>query len=61
MPPDGTRAVTLTFDASGLAPGTCTGNACIDSKHPERRQVAIPVSFTVTSDPDALFSDGFDP
>ncbi|MFC4818875.1 hypothetical protein [Dokdonella ginsengisoli] len=59
--PGSTQAVTLTFDASGLAPGTYTGNACIDSNDPERRQVAVPVTFTVTGDPDLVFGDGFDP
>jgi hypothetical protein len=58
--PGSVQAVTLTFDASELAPGIYTGNACFNSNDPDRRQVAVPVTFTVTGDPDIIFSDGFD-
>lgn len=59
--PGGTQVVTLTFDASRLAPGTYMSNVCINSNDPDRRQVAIPITFTVTGNPDVIFNNGFDP
>ncbi len=57
--PGGSTATTVTFDATGLSPGTYDANLCVTSNDPSHHVVAVPVELTVTGD-DEIFADGFD-
>ena len=46
-PPSAVTAVTVSFDASTLAPGTYRANVCIANNDLAHRRVAVPVTFTV--------------
>jgi len=59
--PDASDAVVATFDASGLAPGTYRGTACLFSNDPTQRRRMLPVSLQVSANTDRIFADGFDP
>jgi hypothetical protein len=62
--PDQTHPATVnvSFDATGLSPGTYTANLCVYSNDLSHSRVAIPVHLTVTNDGpgDTIFEDGFD-
>src|SRR5690606_12467544 len=45
--PGQTSTVHVTFDATGLAVGTYTGNLCIESNDPDESIIYVPVSLTV--------------
>lgn len=51
-----TTAVDVTFDATGLVPGTYSGVLCVQSNDPDTPLVEVPVSFVVA----LLFLDGFE-
>jgi hypothetical protein len=46
----GSSEVTVTFDASGLAPGDYAATLCVASDDPASSLVTVPVSLTVTED-----------
>ena len=63
----GSSAVTVTFDATGLAVGSYAGNLCVTSNDPDAGPgngtalVVVPVSLTVDAPlPPEIFSDGFE-
>jgi len=57
----GTTGVTVTFDSTGLANGSYSGNLCVTSNDAVTPLVVVPVSLTVdTPLPPAIFSDGFE-
>jgi len=66
IPPDPDQTnpdtVTVSFDASALAPGTYTANLCVYSNDLSHSRVAVPVHLTVTDGgaADTIFEDGFD-
>jgi subtilisin-like proprotein convertase family protein len=45
--PGGDTSVTVSFDSTGLAPGTYTGNLCIESNDPDEPTVLVPVTLEV--------------
>jgi hypothetical protein len=51
--------VTVTADATALAPGSYSALLCITSDDPVNGLIPVPVSLTVTPD-DTIFKDGFD-
>lgn len=51
-----TTIVDVTFDATGLAPGTYSGVLCVQSNDPDTPLVEVPVSFVVA----LLFLHGFE-
>ncbi len=51
VPANGSSDITVTFDSTGLAEGTYTGNLCFSSNDVLNPQVIIPVSLTVTNNP----------
>jgi len=59
---DHPSAVTVSFDATGLTPGSYSANLCIYGNDPAQSRAALPVSFTVTQGgpADEIFVDGFD-
>jgi hypothetical protein len=66
-PAGGSAAVTVTFDATGLAAGSYAGNLCMTSNDPDAGPgngtalVVVPVSLTVDAPlPPEIFSDGFE-
>lgn len=54
--------VTLTLDATGLAPGNYDANVCVTSNDVEQPMASLPVSMTVTVGPasDVIFENGFE-
>lgn len=56
----GSVAVTVTANAASLAAGTHEALLCVNTNDPGAPQFEIPVTFTVTPLPDAIFSDGFE-
>jgi hypothetical protein len=45
--PAGTQPVDVTFDSTGLADGTYTGNLCVASDDPDDPMIMVPVTLTV--------------
>ncbi|MCX7552608.1 S8 family serine peptidase [Marinicella sp. S1101] len=58
--PGSDEDLTVTLDATGLAPGVYTAAVCVDSDDPDEPQVVVPVSMTVTGLPDLIFANGFE-
>ncbi|MCI0577316.1 MAG: immune inhibitor A [Chloroflexi bacterium] len=71
-PPSGSDTVDVTFDSTGLTPGTYTGNLCVNSNDPDEPLVTVPLTLTVegapaiavapaslssTQDPDTVVND----
>jgi hypothetical protein len=54
--------VNVSFDATGLAPGSYTANLCVYGNDLSHSRIAIPVSLTVNpaGPVDEIFKDGFD-
>lgn len=55
----GDAALTVSFDASTLGPGTYRANLCVHSNVRSNRLFAVPVEFVVNA-ADSIFVDGFD-
>ena len=49
-----TTNVQVTFDSTGLADGTLTGQLCFESNDPANPVVAVPVTLVVGSQPSIL-------
>ena len=56
-PPAGTSTVDVTFDSTGLTPGTYDGFLCVNSNDPDEDLVEFPVQLVVDTMP---FLDGFE-
>jgi hypothetical protein len=48
-PPVGNTVVDVTFDSTGLMPGTYNGNLCVDSNDPDEPSVDVPVTLDVVA------------
>jgi len=57
--PGSSDPVTVTMDATTLATGTFNATVCVNTNDPRQRQIAVPVTFTVSGN-DVIFTDGFD-
>ncbi|MBO9661999.1 delta-60 repeat domain-containing protein [Dokdonella sp.] len=56
---ENSAAVAIRFNAIGLAQGVYRANLCVDNNTPYKRQIVVPVTFTVASG-DSIFRDGFE-
>jgi len=54
VPAGGFQDINVTFDSTGLAPGTYTGNLLVDSNDPDEPQVVVPVTLNVLAGGDTL-------
>jgi hypothetical protein len=54
--PGGYSTISLTFDSSGLAPGSYSGELCIESNDPDEGALWVPLSMEVTAAPDISVS-----
>lgn len=55
-----TDTVTITGNATGMAPGSYEALLCIESNDPTQNRIDLTVKFEVTPLPPAIFSDGFE-
>jgi hypothetical protein len=56
-PPATTDTVDVTFDSTGMTPGTYDGLLCVNSNDPDAPLVEVPVTLTVTGDTMPFFGD----
>lgn len=54
------QTVTVTGNATGMAPGTYEALICVHSNDPEYPRIDLTVTMEVTAQPPAIFSDGFE-
>jgi subtilisin family serine protease len=52
--PDGTQAVEVTFDSTGLEPGTLEANLCLETNDPNNQFVVVPVTLVVEAQPSII-------
>ena len=55
-----TQTVTVTGNATGMAPGSYEALICLHSNDPEYPRIDLTVTMEVTAQPPAIFSDGFE-
>ena len=54
------QTVTVTANATGMAPGTYDALICVSSNDPDFPRIDLPVTLQVTARPPAIFDDGFE-
>lgn len=54
------QTVTVTGNATGMAPGSYEALICLHSNDPEYPRIDLTVTMEVTAQPPAIFSDGFE-
>ncbi|UCD84576.1 MAG: S8 family serine peptidase [Deltaproteobacteria bacterium] len=52
--PGNTAGITVTYNSTGMAPGTYTGNLIVNNNDPDENPITVPVTLTVAASPPAI-------